>query len=220
VGCDDHDTVLDGKDDMGSRDPRHPATLAQAEKMLQRIDKMYALGVKAPEPRSNLDEASRRERVSPRVLRQARQFAATYDAAELKQLRSLRRPNGLPLHYNHFVYLMTVDEREERTEWARRAAENDWTAPVLHAHLKAGRSPLSGGGRPIKIPRDTRLAVQQLVREADLWERRASDTLAQIRERGSRQRKACEELLVLVERVAKSCGLLRKELMQHLAETS
>ena len=71
----------------------------------------------------------------------AKDFARKYTDAEVEALFRLRRPSGLPLHWGHIWFLLTLPcaahaDKRRRRELQQKAASDDWTAPELYREIK------------------------------------------------------------------------------------
>lgn len=202
-----------------------PSAQARAERMVGKIRTLYELGIRANTDDRPTRDWAEREQLTEHTMRRARKFAREFTAEQLDRLCGLRRPNGLPLQWNHVVYLLTVENPAERLQWAEKAAKLGWTAPVLHGHIKASRGARVGHGRTIQLPRTLEEGLEQLARDADLWIKRSEVVIPQAaRSVTSRtrhrpaERRAVESLLAVVERLQRRCRQVANELQERAAE--
>ncbi len=183
-----------------------PAKEAKAEAMIGRIWFHYKRGQEANvaqrERRTFPKEFAAEHRVSLNALRWEKRFASRYTERQVKSLCRLRRPNGLPLHWGHVMYLLSVDDKAQRRELELRAAEHGWTAPELNDAIPDEFRHMTqpGHGRPLRTPRSPASGLRQLRSEADLLVRRA-------------------QLMTRVMTSASQQGL-SKELGQHVQATA
>ena len=66
----------------------------------------------------------------------------------LEELIKLRRPDGMPLHWGHVVYLITLDRKKDRKRLQKQAAREGWSAPELHAAIQGRSGRRCGSGWP------------------------------------------------------------------------
>lgn len=162
------------------------ARQAKAEAMIAKIWDHYRRGTEANEAqregRQFPKDFATEHGVSVNTLRWEKRFATRYTKRQVESLCRLRRPNGLPLHWGHVMYLLGVDDKAQRKELERQAAEHGWTAPELNdaipAEFRHRTEP--GHGRPLKKPRSPSAGLRQLRSEADVLVRRAQHVLREV----------------------------------------
>jgi hypothetical protein len=149
---------------------------ARAEKTVANLREHHERGQKANRERATYAprELSQRCRVNYHTLRKDRRFARSYTEAELDELLGLRRPNGLPLHWGHVIYLITIAHKPERRRIQKQAAKEGWSAPKLYSVLQEKFADGEGrGGRPVKVPPSTDGKLRLMLDETDRWLKRA-----------------------------------------------
>ncbi len=156
-----------------------PALQAKGEAMIARIWFHYRRGAEsnaAQQEGNALPKEFAAERgVSLSGLRWEKRFASRYTRRQVESLCRLRRPNGLPLHWGHVMYLLGIADLAQRRELERRAAEHGWTAPELRDAIpdEFRHKTWPGHGRPLRKPRSPSAGLRQLRSEADVLVRRA-----------------------------------------------
>lgn len=127
--------------------------------------------VRADPEKYGIDGMTQLERAlstQTRTLRKARQFFEDYDSELLEELISLvHEDTGFRLHWGHVTYLLGLNTKKQKSDWAKRAVRNLWDPPALHAQIKdrfpdRGR----GGGRPHKLPPTVHLQIRQMMEVA------------------------------------------------------
>jgi hypothetical protein len=101
----------------------------------------------------------------------ARQFASSYTEAQLEELCSLRRPDGLPLGRRHAVALLSVKDKRQRRSLQRRAAEEGWGTRRLGEEITVLQGSGSSGGRRPRGPDSVEDAVAQVIKMCERWGR-------------------------------------------------
>ena len=106
-------------------------------------------------------------------------FTEKYNKAQLEELCALQSPRGKHLTWGHVCHLLSVNVAETRYEWARKAADGEWTSDELLKALQAKRGNLrAGSGRKFAQPKDLKQGVANLSasvndyvkRKAEVWE--------------------------------------------------
>jgi len=199
--------------------PIDEAKKRQIKKMTDRVREMYRLGIKANTNRLSTTRFAESNTYPPRVVRQAKQFAEKYSEDQVEWLCGLRRPNGLPLHFKHIIFLLTLDSAKDRRKWAAAAAKHGWSAPTLHQQIKATLKRSTGHGRSVVVPTSRIEALSQLKRDGDLWAKRCEAFVKLLGsnepESGTSQkdiRNATSELFETIDRVRKCCSAVTKTL--------
>lgn len=99
-----------------------------------------------------------------RTLRKAAAFARTCDDKEVEDLISWRHTDTeFRLHWGHVSFLLTLDSKKKRTEFAEMAVEEMLEPPALHKRIqkKTGRS--GGHGRKHEMPKTVPAQVRQIL---------------------------------------------------------
>jgi len=88
--------------------------------MIANLRRLYELGRQARSDQNSLpiEQFAAAQGLSPHTLRKARAFAREYSPEDLDKLCSLRRPNGLPLHFGYVPYLLSIRDKKARQTWA------------------------------------------------------------------------------------------------------
>lgn len=155
-----------------------PAIEAKARRMIDNIYRFYRLGQRANLQKKDLSTAefAAANGVNVYTMRVVRRFAREYDEQALDELCSLRRPNGLPLHWGHAHYLLALPS-EKRRRFAKKAAKEGWVAPQLRVAVQAecrrGGDKNKTHGRRMKEPVSAEAGLLQLIADSGLWCRRA-----------------------------------------------
>ena len=99
---------------------------AKGQAMITKIWSHYRRGAEANEAqqagRQFPKDFAAEHGISVNTLRWEKRFAARYTKRQVEALCGLRRPNGLPLHWGHVMYLLGVDDLTQRKELERQAA--------------------------------------------------------------------------------------------------
>ena len=160
-----------------------PAIRARAKRMVANLKRCYRLGRLANSRRNELStvEFADKHGINEHTMRKYCAFAREYDAAELRELCSLRRPSGVPLQWGHVPYFLAIRDKRVRKDYQDRAAREDWTAPVLCGAIRhlACKS-TSDHGRPMKKPTTPAAGLQQIMDDGDLWRRRCEFILDEL----------------------------------------
>lgn len=153
-----------------------PIIEARAEKTSLNIREHWERGQKARDERATPGGRSLRQlaleyRINANTLRKERLFAELYrNETQLDELLCLRRPNGMPLHWGHVVYLITVADAKARRTFQNAAAKEGWSAPELREAIKQARgTDPAPGGRPQKIPASAERRLRLMIAETDRW---------------------------------------------------
>src|SRR5205085_8536613 len=90
---------------------------------------------------NSIQRICERHRLNISTVRKAREFARKYSRAELQKFCALKRRNGLPLHWGHVIFLLSMPcgtsaERARRQEFQKETANNSWTSPQMYATIK------------------------------------------------------------------------------------
>ena len=109
----------------------------------------------------------------------ARQFAKLYSPEELKELCSLKGPDGKPLGVGHVYELIQVKKRGDRKKLQEEAAKHSWSSRRLKEkrEQKHGYQVATNVGRKPRRAANSDEALLQLAHLADQWTRWA-DALA------------------------------------------
>jgi hypothetical protein len=156
------------------------------------------------------------------TLRKARAFAREYSAADFKEFRDLRRPNGQPLHWGYVPYLLLAESKTHRKALQRQVVEYGWTPPQLYAEIRRQRpEPKRRGGRPLKNPSSPGHALTQLIAAARLWLKRrelVGTDLAAIRpeDLGAKHQQARSSAIAVLKQLAQAAENLGDQLASTL----
>ena len=124
-------------------------------------------------------EVAEELKTNPNTLRKQRQFAKLYSISEFNELGRLRRSDGMPLHWGHVVFLITVSKKKNRRRLQRQAVAEDWSAAQLLQMIRNERNPKTGsGGRKIKKPSTAAGQLRQMHEETKMWLRRCEEVWA------------------------------------------
>jgi len=202
---------------------KQAAVTAKAKRIVRRVRGHHRMGTKANARQFTKGTSTERFAASKGVdsgaMRRFKLFAKLYSAEQLEAFCKLRRPNGLPLHWGFVPYLLTIKNTETRTDMAVDAAKNGWSPARLHAEIRKleGRPP--GHGRRVELPKNPTDAIQQIVREGNLWLARAKKFVVGLapNKPASKTRRGdnkldLSELTALLETVSSEIGRLRKQL--------
>lgn len=202
---------------------KQAAVTAKAKRTVQRVKDHHAMGLEANAEQvkngTTTEEFAATKGVDSGALRRFKLFAKSYSAEQLDEFCNLRRRNDLPLHWGYLPYLLTVKNPKTRTEMAANAADNGWSPARLHAEIRKleGRPP--GHGRRVELPKNPTDAIQQIVREGNLWLARAKKFVAELastkpapKTRLGENKLDLSELTALLETVSSEIGRLRKQL--------
>jgi len=202
---------------------KQAAVTAKAERIVQRVKDHHAMGLEANTEQikngTTTEELAVKKGLDSGALRRFKLFAKSYSAEQLVEFCMLRRLNRLPLHWGYLPYLLTIKNPVKRTEMAANAATNGWSPTRLHAEIRKleGRPP--GHGRRVELPKNPTDAIQQIVREGNLWLARAKKFVVGLapNKPASKTRRGdnkldLSELTALLETVSSEIGRLRKQL--------
>lgn len=87
-----------------------------------------------------------------RTLRACDDFAAKYTESEMLDLAAMKHAEtNFRLQWAHVRYLLSVENKEQRNQWAEDAVVNGWAPNVLHERIKKGekRGPKHGRGHSV-----------------------------------------------------------------------
>gem|GEM_PF-1949691 len=163
---------------------KQAAVTAKAERIVQRVKDHHAMGLEANTEQikngTTTEELAVKKGLDSGALRRFKLFAKSYSAEQLVEFCMLRRLNRLPLHWGYLPYLLTIKNPVKRTEMAANAATNGWSPTRLHAEIRKleGRPP--GHGRRVELPKNPTDAIQQIVREGNLWLARAKKFVGEL----------------------------------------
>jgi hypothetical protein len=90
---------------------KSPALLAKAHRMVSRLREQYALGQVALRTQKNgksIADLAAKHGYSVNTLRKIRAFARDFSQADVEELWSSLRPNGLPLHWGYVSVLLAI----------------------------------------------------------------------------------------------------------------
>jgi hypothetical protein len=152
-----------------------PIMEARAEKSVANLREHYERGQKANRDAEKYSprELAQRFKINSHTLRKERRFARRYSETELEELLSLRRPDGMPVHWGHVIYLITINRKSDRKRLQNQVAKEGWQAPELYAAIQKQYQDGSGrGGRPVKIPQSAQGKLRLMVEETERWLRR------------------------------------------------
>ena len=149
-----------------------PAVKTKAERTVENVREHYERGRRGRQ--KTKDESAKivaeKLGVNVNTFRKERRFAKLYSEDALADLLALRRPDGMPLHWGHIVFLITVEDETKRLELQKQAAEQSWTAADLRDAIRDNREPAATrGGRPIKVPDAPTAARRLLFQETERW---------------------------------------------------
>ena len=110
------------------------------------------------------------------TIRKARRFATAYNAEEFDELLALRDPDGQPLRWYLVRALLPVEDKAQRSDLQRRAAEQGWSRRHLWAAVQARQGgKRSSGGRRYAVPTSTRQVLGRLTELSESWLRFYAD---------------------------------------------
>ena len=99
-----------------------------------------------------------------RTLRKAAMFARTCDEKEMEDLISwYNTETGFTLHWGHVAFLLTLDDKKKRSEFAEMAVEETLDPPALHERIKKKTGRKGGHGRKHEMPKTIGAQVRQLL---------------------------------------------------------
>ena len=109
--------------------------------MIDRVRRYHKLGHKANDQGSSSEKTAALHGVGISTARKAKDFARKYSESEVEALLRLRRSTGLPLHWGHVWFLLTVPcpssaDKGSREKLQAEAAKKDWTATQLYRQIK------------------------------------------------------------------------------------
>jgi hypothetical protein len=168
-----------------ARKTKTPPPVRSSSPPLGSIRDFYELGTKflkaSGRERSPgaAEELAKEHNCSQVTLYKARQFAEMYSQDELKELLSLRKPDGQPLGIGHVYQLIQVEGRGDRKKLQKKAARNSWSSRKLKEERKHkhGYKVATKVGRKPRRAANSDEALLQLAQHADQWMRWA-DALA------------------------------------------
>ena len=118
-------------------------------------------------------EVAEKLKTNPNTLRKQRQFAKLYSKSEFNELCRLRRSDGMPLHWGHVVFLITVADKKNRQRLQHQAVQEDWAAQELLQKIQSNITPDSiRGGRTLRKPMSRQSQLLQIREETRMWLRR------------------------------------------------
>jgi hypothetical protein len=150
------------------------------------IRDFYNLGIAFQEatggersPAGTAEELANEHQYSQVAVYKARQFAKLYTPEELKELCSLKSPDGKPLGIGHVYELIQVKKRSDRKRLQEAAAKHSWSSRRLKEkrEQKHGYQVATNVGRKPRRAANSDEALLQLAHLADQWLRWA-DTLS------------------------------------------
>ena len=122
-------------------------------------------------PQAVMEQEAQRCKLSPELVRKARQFAASYSHQEVIGLVAQCRRHNHALGRGHMIRLLTVP-REQRNALQQLALEQRWGWLKLDDEiLKRFGLRLRGGGRRRQVPAGAKDACYQIGRLCDQWRR-------------------------------------------------
>ena len=194
-----------------------PAIEAKSLRMIGNIRRFYQLGERANSGNSTLSTAdfAVANGVNIYTMRTARRFARRYTKREVNELCSLRRPNGLALHWGHIQSLLPVTAKRGRQQFQRKAAKENWSAQQLQRVLQQ-KYGLRGHchGRGMKKPANLSAGLQLLIAEGKLWRRRCVLVMQEVQEAQSNRdlRQLASEAVDVLGEIAKTARVTKSSL--------
>lgn len=105
-----------------------------------------------------------------RTLRKAAAFARDIDEEELEELISwYHTDTNFQLNWGHISFLLTLDSREKRSQYAEIAIEEMLDPPALHARIKRQTGRAGGHGRTHQMPATVAAQIRQMHKMAKDW---------------------------------------------------
>lgn len=105
-----------------------------------------------------------------RTLRACVRFVEHFSEAELDDLIRLEhRTTKFRLHWGHVRYLLTVEDRQDRSNWSRQAVQNGWDPDALHAAIKKRYRRRGGHGRSHAVPEGLASQLGQFLKYSQTW---------------------------------------------------
>lgn len=99
-----------------------------------------------------------------RTLRRAASFAELYTQAQLEKLIGLKnKDTEFQLHWGHIGPLLTVEDTEQRAQFATQAVAAQWDPTQLHKVIKRQENRSPGHGRSHEIPATVAKQLSQMV---------------------------------------------------------
>ena len=144
------------------------------------IRDFYNLGVAFQEatggersPAGTAETLAGEHQYSQVAIYKARQFAKLYSPEELKELCSLKSPDGKPLGIGHVYELIQVKKRGDRKRLQEAAAKHCWSSRKLKEKRKHkhGYQVATNVGRKPRRAANSDEALLQLAHHADQWTR-------------------------------------------------
>jgi hypothetical protein len=109
-----------------------------------------------------------------RVLRKAATFVDMYtEAAVNKLVGAYNRETNFQLHWGHVTYLLTVEDKEKREEFAKEAVMKMLDPPALHALIKKRQRRAGGHGRRHELPATPAAQLRQIQSTTTVWNNKA-----------------------------------------------
>lgn len=183
-------------------------------------------------PVDALDKAST---LGKRLLYKSASFAEKFDADELEWFIALTNEDAVfSLHWGHVQYLLVLETKRERQQFARRAVQNLWDPKALGAAVKRRKGPgqNAGPGCPHKLPATVHLQIRQIlettrnwvIKDETLWNGDETNVFANI-EAGAEESfeiddldnlKAIEEMLPQMVQSARDLSKLTKRAVKRV----
>jgi hypothetical protein len=147
------------------------------------IKDFYNLGVEFQDttgsersPAGTAEALAGEHQYSQVAIYKARQFAKLYSPEELKELCSLKSPDGKPLGIGHVYELIQVKKRGDRKRLQAAAAKHCWSSRKLKEQRKHkhGYQVATNVGRKPRRAANSDEALLQLAKHADQWTRWAN----------------------------------------------
>lgn len=144
------------------------------------IRDFYNLGVAFQEvtggersPAGTAEALAGEHQYSQVAIYKARQFAKLYSPEELKELCSLKSPDGKPLGIGHVYELIQVKKKSDRKKLQTLVAKHGWSSRKLKEvrKHKLGYQVATNVGRKPRRAANSDEALLQLARHADQWVR-------------------------------------------------
>jgi hypothetical protein len=77
---------------------------------------------------------------------------------------------GMPLHWGHVIYLITLNRKPDRRRLQKQVAREGWSAPDLYVAIRREFHKESDrGGRPVKVPHSAEAKLRLLYHETNRW---------------------------------------------------
>ncbi len=106
-------------------------------------------------------------REDPSMLYKVEKFAEYYTKEEVEELVELSFEDGAKLSYSHVRLLISIENRNQRTDALNQTIDNNWTSTQLGKYIKDLLGKRSAGGRKPSIPKSAEAVIEQQLAFAD-----------------------------------------------------